>query len=98
MRLSVAQPKVKKDEPLDQMAAPLLRPRQVSEMREQVKRLDSTIRAAGQAFGGTTNVGDTRRALGRVKQQLDAQAPRKFAQDELDEAVAAEASLREQIQ
>lgn len=98
MRLAATKPKVREAEPLDQMAAPLLRPRQVEEMREQAKRLDKTIRAAGQSFGGTASVGDTRRALTRVKQQLDAQAPRKYAEDELDDAVAAERTLREEIQ
>lgn len=98
MRLAATKPKVREADPLDQMAAPLLRPRQVEEMQEQAKRLDRSIRAAGQAYGGTSSVGDTRRALSRVKQQLDAQAPRKYAQDELDDAVAAEKVLREEIQ
>lgn len=98
MRLAQAKKPVVEDTPLDQMAAPLLRPHQVEAMEEETRRLDAGIRNSSRPYGGTVSVADTRRAMSRVKTQLDQQRPKKFASDEIDEAVKAEKILREKIQ
>ena len=100
LNLASTQVKERRAEPLDQMAAPLLRPHQLEAMTAQVKGLERSIRAtaAGAKFGGTASVADTRRALGRIKRQVEDQAPRQYEPGEVDDAIAAEATLREEIQ
>jgi hypothetical protein len=87
-------------EPLDQIAAPLLRPQQVRAMESQVKSLEHQLKAAatGAAYGAPAAPSETRRAMSRVKKQLDEQRPRPYEPHELDDAVKAERVLREQIQ
>lgn len=77
--------------------APLLRPHQVEEMRDEERRLTETLQAPPHISNQVQDRPAMVRQLRRLRQQLQTQAPTEYPETEKDAAVQREAALREQF-
>ena len=74
---------------------PLMRPRQVEEAKDELRRLDGMMTAAPHIASQIQDIGEIRRQHQNLKRSLDGQAPRVYAEAEIDAACNREAELRE---
>lgn len=73
--------------------AQLLRPHQMEQVREDIKRFERTLNAPDHVRAQVQSPNEMRRQLRASREMLDKQAPKPFAADELDKAVAREKEL-----
>lgn len=76
---------------------PLLRHDQVTEMREEEQRLESTLSAPPHIATQIQDRPELQRHLRRLKAMLQQKSPTPYPSDQIDAAVKREAELREQI-
>lgn len=83
--------------PFRETTTPLLKPRQVEDMKEEQKMLEDSLSAPAHVSGRIQDKPAMFRQLNNIKQTLERDMPREYAVHELDLAKSREAELINQI-
>jgi len=83
--------------PFREQTAPLLKPRQVEDMKEEQKGLETALSSPAHISGRIQDKPAMFRQLNNIKQTLERDMPREYATHELDLAKSREAELISQI-
>ena len=76
---------------------PLMRPRQAEDAKEELRRLEGMMQAPPHIASQIQDIGEIRRQYQNLKRGLDQQAPKPYAEADIDIACAAETTLRTKI-